>query len=88
MRRIQVNLAYLAAMADRKNVNTPAPPTVLTPPPLNLGLKLRVSSDEAPEKMPDPNADREERDRLMKHLYAKLQALDRKSTRLNSSHWE
>lgn len=75
MRRIQVNLTYLAALADRKSVHPPAPPAVLMPPPLNLGLKLRVSSDESPEKMPDPNADREERDRLMKHLYAKLQAL-------------
>lgn len=75
MRRIQVNLTYLAALADRKSVHPPAPPAVLMPPPLNLGLKLRVSSDESPEKMPDPNADREERDRLMKHLYSKLQAL-------------
>jgi hypothetical protein len=75
MRRIQVNLTYLAALADRKSVHPPAPPAVLMPPPLNMGLKLRVSSDESPEKMPDPNADREERDRLMKHLYSKLQAL-------------
>jgi len=75
MRRIQVNLTYLAALADRKSVHPPAPPAVLMPPPLNLSLKLRVSSDESPEKMPDPNADREERDRLMKHLYSKLQAL-------------
>lgn len=70
-----MNLTYLAALADRKSVHPPAPPAVLMPPPLNLGLKLRVSSDESPEKMPDPNADREERDRLMKHLYSKLQAL-------------
>ena len=75
MRRIQVNLSYLATLADRKTVQPPAPPQVLMPPLLNLGLKLRVSSDVTPEKLPDPNVDREERDRLLKNLYGKLQAL-------------
>ncbi|KAK3324670.1 hypothetical protein B0T19DRAFT_235939 [Cercophora scortea] len=81
MRRLQANLAYMAALADRKaTVQVPAYPAYLTSPPLNLNITLRVSQtqnllDESAEKTVDPKADREERDRIMKDLYKKLQAL-------------
>ncbi|KAK3390218.1 hypothetical protein B0H63DRAFT_108655 [Podospora didyma] len=79
MRRLQTNLAYLAALADRKpSVQVPACPAYLMPPPLNLNLKLRIppsTSDDPNEKPLDPSSDREERDKVMKDLYKKLQAL-------------
>jgi len=78
MRRLHTNLAYLAALADRKAVQAPPYPAYLMPPPLNLSLKLRVpqnTPDEVIERPPDPNADREERDQALRDLYKRLQAL-------------
>ncbi|KAK3687349.1 hypothetical protein B0T22DRAFT_126364 [Podospora appendiculata] len=79
MRRLQANLAYMAALADRKaTVQVPAYPAYLTSPPLNLNITLRVSQtlpDESAEKTVDPKVDREERDKIMKDLYKKLQSL-------------
>lgn len=68
----------MAALADRKSVQAPPCPAYLMPPPLNLKLKLRVpqsTSEDSTERPPDPNADREERDQMLKDLYKKLQAL-------------
>lgn len=78
MRRLHTNLAYMAALADRKSLQAPPYPAYLMPPPLNLKLKLKVPqsiADDSSEKPPDPNLDREERDQLLKDLYKKLQAL-------------
>ncbi|KAB5554645.1 hypothetical protein GE09DRAFT_1121875 [Coniochaeta sp. 2T2.1] len=82
MRRLQGNLTYLAALADRKVGQVPTCPAHLMPPPLNLGIKMRLPTPEDATE-PDPEreekekalaADREERDKLMKELYKKLQA--------------
>ncbi|KAI1107435.1 hypothetical protein F4804DRAFT_160355 [Jackrogersella minutella] len=75
MRRLQSNLSYLAALADKKgNVPAAPSPTYLKAPPLNIGIKLRMmvgpdgsESQEAP--------DREETARYIQDLYKKLQAL-------------
>lgn len=78
MRRLHGNLAYLAAMADRRgSVNVPPCPAYLMPPPLNLTIAMKGQNpvSEAHEKQPDPNVDREERDKIIRNLYAKLQAL-------------
>lgn len=89
MRRLQGNLTYLAALADRKVGQVPLCPAHLMPPPLNLNIKMRsptTSAADSSEKQsePDPEreekdrlltADRQERDKLMKELYKKLQAL-------------
>ncbi|KAK1752122.1 hypothetical protein QBC47DRAFT_66445 [Echria macrotheca] len=78
MRRLHTNLAYMAALADRKSLQAPPAPGYLMPPPLNLKLKLRVPqtiAEDSSEKPPDPNLDREERDQMLKDLYKKLQAL-------------
>ncbi|KAH8912175.1 hypothetical protein BR93DRAFT_63745 [Coniochaeta sp. PMI_546] len=88
MRRLQGNLTYLAALADRKVGQVPPCPAHLMPPPLNLSIKMRsptapgADPNENPSA-PDPEreekdrlltADREERDKLLKELYKKLQA--------------
>jgi len=76
MRRLHSNLAYMALLVDRKGQLPPSPN--LTPPPLNLNLKLRVPpspQDESAEKPPDPNSDRADRDRMLKETYRKLQGL-------------
>ncbi|GKT45629.1 uncharacterized protein ColSpa_05810 [Colletotrichum spaethianum] len=78
MRRLQANLAYLAALADRKgNVQVPPSPAYLSSPPLNMTLKIRNSTPpgDIPENNPDPVADREERSKYLTELYTKLQAL-------------
>ncbi|KAK0645672.1 hypothetical protein B0T16DRAFT_144473 [Cercophora newfieldiana] len=81
IRRLHTNLAYQAALADRKSLQAPPCPAYLMPPPLNLKLRLRVpktapgAPDGVTEMPPDPNSDREERDQLLKDLYKKLQAL-------------
>lgn len=77
MRRLGANFSYMAPLADRKPVQQ-ACPALLTPPPLNLNIKLRVlqsTPGDSTEAMPDPNLDRVERDRILKDLYKKLQAL-------------
>ncbi|KXH64007.1 hypothetical protein CSAL01_13290 [Colletotrichum salicis] len=78
MRRLQANLAYLAALADRKgNVQVPPSPAYLSSPPLNMALKIRNSTPpgDIPENNPDPMTDREERSKYLTELYRKLQAL-------------
>lgn len=78
MRRLQGNLTYLAALADRKGAQLPPCPAYLSPPPLNLNLKMRSQPPVQPdssEKQLDPNTDREERDKFIKEMYKKLQAL-------------
>ncbi|KUI63756.1 hypothetical protein VM1G_10548 [Cytospora mali] len=73
-RRLQANLAYLASLADKK-APSQAAPAYLSPPSLNLKLKLRpiVATPDA-EKV-DGSADREERENIIKEQYQKLQAL-------------
>jgi len=82
MRRLQGNLTYLAALADRKVGQVPTCPAHLMPPPLNLSIKMRAPAPDDASGT-DPNkeemdraleADREERDQLLKELYKKLQA--------------
>ncbi|KAK0701809.1 hypothetical protein B0T26DRAFT_659725 [Lasiosphaeria miniovina] len=79
MRRLQANLTYLAALADRKpSVQVPPCPAYLMPPPLNLNIRLRVpqsTPDDSTEPSINPSVDRPDRDKLMKDLYRKLQAL-------------
>ncbi|KAL2148477.1 hypothetical protein VTH82DRAFT_2031 [Thermothelomyces myriococcoides] len=79
MRRLQANLTYMFALADRKGkTQVPPSPAYLTPPPLNLQLKLRVppsAPDDPIERPADPVADRAERDQLLKSLYKKLHTL-------------
>lgn len=78
MRRLQANLAYLAALADRKgSVPVPTSPAYLSSPPLNMTLKVRLqpAPGETPESNPDPVADREERCKYLSELYGKLQRL-------------
>lgn len=77
MRRLQANLSYMAALADRKpEVKAPPCPAYLTAPPLNLSFKLRApaTGTEGSDKI-DPVADREERDKSIKDLYSRLQAV-------------
>jgi hypothetical protein len=78
MRRLQGNLSYMAALADRKpDVKVPPCPPYLSPPPLNLALKLRAIPIGAENStLPiDPVADREERNRSILDLYRRLQAV-------------
>jgi hypothetical protein len=79
MRRLQANLTYMFALADRKaKAQVPASPAYLTPPPLNLQLKLKLpptAADDPVERPADPVADRAERDTLLKNLYKKLHSL-------------
>lgn len=85
MRRLQGNLTYLAALADRKVGQVPPCPAHLMPPPLNLSIKMRSPTAPGPDSNENPSepdsekdrlltADREERDKLLKELYRKLQA--------------
>ncbi|KAK1850137.1 glutamine repeat protein-1 [Colletotrichum chrysophilum] len=78
MRRLQANLAYLAALADRKgNVQVPPSPAYLSSPPLNMTLKVRLQTPpgDVAENNPDPTTDRQERSSYLTELYNKLQAL-------------
>ncbi|KAL2266986.1 hypothetical protein VTJ83DRAFT_4263 [Remersonia thermophila] len=80
MKRLQANLTYMFALADRKGKpQIPPSPAYLTPPPLNLNLRIRLPPPSGPddpiERPADPVADRAERDQLIKSLYKKLQAL-------------
>lgn len=78
MRRLQANLSYMAALADRKpEVKVPPCPAYLSAPPLNLTLKPRgpVMTAEGSEAKPDAVADREERDKSIKDLYRRLQGV-------------
>lgn len=67
------------ALADRKaKPQLPTSPAYLTPPPLNMQLKLKLpptTADDPVERPADPVADRIERDALLKNLYKKLHSL-------------
>ena len=78
MRRLQGNLTYLAALADRKGGQVPPCPAYLMPPSLNMNIKMRAqppAPTESPGKQVDPGSDREERERFLRDMYRKLQAL-------------
>lgn len=78
MRRLQGNLSYLAALADRKGAQLPPCPAHLMAPSLNQSIKMRSqpsTQSDSSEKQLDPNADREERENFLKEMYQKLQAL-------------
>lgn len=78
MRRLQANLSFMAAMADRKpDAKVPPCPAFLSAPPLNLTLRPRAqpSSAEGTDTKVDPSTDREQRDKSIKELYARLQAV-------------
>lgn len=78
MRRLQANLSYMAALADRKpEVKVPPCPAYLTAPALTLSLKLRAPAvgPEGADNNIDPVADREERNNSIRDLYSRLQAV-------------
>lgn len=78
MRRLQANLSYMAALADRKpDVKVPPCPAYLTAPPLNLGLRLRAQpiGAEGTDANVDPMTDRTERDGSIRELYRRLQGV-------------
>lgn len=78
MRRLQGNLSYMAALADRKpDVKVPPCPPYLSAPPLSMALKLRAMPIGAENSsVPvDPVTDREERNKSIQDLYRRLQAV-------------
>lgn len=77
MRRLQANLSYMAAQADRKTETKGPPyPGFMTAPPLNLSLRPRAQpmAPDGSDTKVDPATDREERDKAIKDLYRRLQA--------------
>jgi hypothetical protein len=82
MRRLQTNLSYLAALADKKGaLQAPPCPMYLKPPPLHTKVKLRPmpmqnpdGADGKTEAKPEAS-DREETAKYMTDLYTKLQGL-------------
>jgi hypothetical protein len=78
MRRLQSNLGYMAALADRKpDVKVPPCPHYLMAPPLNLSVKLRSPAQamEGADPNMDLQTDRAARDKSLKDLYKRLQAV-------------
>lgn len=79
MRRLQGNLAYMATLADRKSAHSVHHPAQFSAPPMNLSLRLRGEPvgavDQANPQPIDAAKDRDERDKYLKELYKKLQAL-------------
>src|SRR3569833_1624001 len=80
MRRLHTNHAYLASLADRKgSVPVAKGPQYLLPPTLNLKIKMRGPIMppllDSSDTKPDLDADREDRDKSLKELYRRLQAL-------------
>ncbi|KAI1462084.1 hypothetical protein F4805DRAFT_193423 [Annulohypoxylon moriforme] len=75
MRRLQSNLSYLAALADKKgNVPAAPSPTYLKAPPLNTGVKLKMMvTPDGSESQEAP--DRDETAKYIQELYKKLQGL-------------
>ncbi|KAI0390967.1 hypothetical protein F5Y17DRAFT_442492 [Xylariaceae sp. FL0594] len=76
MRRLQTNLSYLAALADkeRKPAQQSQPhPLYLKAPTLNTNVRLRQAQDGSEAKTDAP--DREETAKYLAELYKKLQAL-------------
>ncbi|CAI4214821.1 unnamed protein product [Parascedosporium putredinis] len=89
LRRLNANLQYLAALADRKNKLPPCP-VIISAPPLNMSLDIKYlpeGTDGAANTPADPVADRQDRNKYLQELYAKLQALfpgiDPKKNRLS-----
>lgn len=75
MRRLQSNLSWLAALADKKASGTAPRPAYLKAPPLNTKVKLRqMQAPDGAENRPEP-ADREETAKYIGELYTKLQGL-------------
>lgn len=78
MRRLQGNLTYLAALADRKGGQLPPCPAHLMAPALSQNIKMRSQPPAQPdsnEKQLEPNADREERNKFIREMYKRLQGL-------------
>jgi hypothetical protein len=78
MKRLQGNLTYMAAVVDRKpDPKIPPCPAYLSPPPLNLNLRLRAPpvTLEGMTQPFDPTADRQSRDKSIRDLYQRLQAV-------------
>ena len=80
MARLKGNLAYLASLADRKVPGQIAKgPQYLTAPPLNSRVKLASATpgpaSESADAKPDTKSEPEERDKYLKDLYRRLQAL-------------
>ncbi|KAI0175782.1 hypothetical protein GGR52DRAFT_330006 [Hypoxylon sp. FL1284] len=73
MRRLQTNLAYLAALADKKGNVTAAPYPYLKAPPLNTTVKLKMQGPDSSESQ--EAADREDTSKYLQELYKKLQGL-------------
>ncbi|KAI8635211.1 hypothetical protein F5Y19DRAFT_4047 [Xylariaceae sp. FL1651] len=75
MRRLQTNLAYLAALADKEKRPAQPYPAYLKAPTLNTSIKLRQpqAPDGTENKTEIP--DREETVKYIGELYKKLQAL-------------
>ncbi|KAI6093519.1 hypothetical protein F4821DRAFT_252523 [Hypoxylon rubiginosum] len=73
MRRLQTNLAYLAALADKKGNVTAAPYPYLKAPPLNTTVKLKMQGPDGSESQDAP--DREDTVKYIQELYKKLQNL-------------
>ncbi|KAI0843211.1 hypothetical protein F5Y06DRAFT_292194 [Hypoxylon sp. FL0890] len=75
MRRLQTNLTYLAALADKKGNVTAAPcPTYMKAPPLNTSIKLKmIAGPDGSESQEAP--DRAETAKYIQELYKKLQSL-------------
>ena len=77
MRRLQANLSYLASLADKK-INVTKHLAYLTAPVLHFNIKIRGATPGAEgtqDPLLDASQDREQRDKLLKELYATLQAL-------------
>ncbi|KAK8118948.1 glutamine repeat protein-1 [Apiospora kogelbergensis] len=76
MRRLQTNLSYLAALADKKGaLQAPPCPMYLKPPPLHTKVKLRpMQNPDGAEAKPEAS-DRDETAKYMTDLYTKLQGL-------------
>lgn len=76
MRRLQTNLAYLAALADKKgSTQLPPCPAYLKAPPLHTKIKLRaMQGPDGAEGKAEPS-DRDETAKYITELYLKLQGL-------------
>ena len=76
MRRLQTNLAYLAALADKKgSTQLPPCPAYLKAPPLHTKIKLRaMQGPDGTEGKAEPS-DRDETAKYITELYLKLQGL-------------
>lgn len=76
-RRLQANLSYMANLTTAKPEGTPRlpAPMYLSPPPMNLNLKLRPLAPTPDAEKVDGGADREERYKYIKEQYQRLHTL-------------